>query len=237
MTLISSFERYGNLLKQENLHTLDDQILPNTFVLEAPEPFPGFYNYYSDRPTESKPLYVYLVVRRLYTIEEVTRATQNIRRYFPTGFHAAPGVVHIFNKEFDVIRIRHLEDYNQISELQECYIDEGIELRKKPSVKPSGTAIIRIKKFFILEEKHPGVLFDMTEKDHGYFIISKQLTWKYFADLTKKVKYNWEQSMFDAAIGHLHVNFGIQDMIRIYNPKMELEYLMNVRKMYLDRLK
>ncbi len=77
----------------------------------------------------------------------------------------------------------------------------------------------------------------MTEKDHGYFIISKQLTWKYFADLTKKVKYNWEQSMFDAAIGHLHVNFGIQDMIRIYNPKMELEYLMNVRKMYLDRLK
>lgn len=230
-------ERYGNLLKQETLRTLEDQILPNTFALEAPEPFPGFFDYYSDHPIESKPLYVYLVVKQLYTLEEITRATQNIRKYFQSDFNAAAGVVQLYNKEFHVVRVRHLEDYQQIPGLQECYMDEGIEFRKKPGGKPEGPGVIRIKKFFILDEKHPGVYFDVTEKDHGYFTIPKKLNWKYFEDITKKVKFNWEQNAFDAAIGHFHVNYGIQDMIRIYNPQMNLEYLMDVRKMYLDRIK
>lgn len=230
-------ERYGNLLKQETLRTLDDQILPNTFVLEAPEPFPGFYNYYSEHPNESKPLYIYFVVKQLYTLEEITRATQNIRKYFQSDFNAAAGVVNLYNKEFHVIRVRHLSDYQLISELQACYMDEGIEFRKKPAGKPQGPAVIRIKKFFILDEKHPGVFFDVTEKDHGYFTIPKMLSWKYFEDLTKKVKFNWEQSEFDAAIGHYHVNFGIQDIIRIYNPDMQLDFLIDARKMYLDRIK
>jgi len=230
-------ERYGNLLKQETLRTLEDQILPNTFVLEAPEPFPGFFDYYSDRPVDSRPLYVYLVVKQLYTLEQITRATQNIRKYFQSDFNAAAGVVHLYNKEFHVIRVRHLEGYKQIAELQECYMDEGIEFRKKPGGKPNGPGVIRIKKFFILDEKHPGVYFDITEKDHGYFTIPKKLTWKHFEDITKKVKFNWELPTFDAAIGHFHANYGIQDMIRIYNPDMNLEYLMDVRKMCLDRIK
>ena len=229
-------ERYGNLLKQEALRTLEDQILPNTFVLEAPEPFPGFFDYYSDHPIESKPLYVYLVVKQLYTLDEITRATQNIRKYFQCDFNAAAGVVHLYNKEFHVVRVRHLEGYQQISELQACYMDEGIEF-KKPGGKPEGPGVIRIKKFFILDEKHPGAYFDVTEKDHGYFTIPKKLNWKYFEDITKKVKFNWEQHSFDAAIGHFHVNYGVQDMIRIYYPQMNLEYLMDVRKMYLDRIK
>ena len=229
-------ERYGNLLKQESLRTLDDQILPNTFVMEAPEPFPGFFDYYSDHPVDSRPLYVYLVVKQLYTLEEITRATQSIRKYFQGDFNAAAGVVNIYNKEYHVVRVRHLQDYSQISELQQCYVDEGIEFRKKPGGKPDGPAIIRIKKFFILDEKHPGVYFDVTEKDHGYFTIPKKLNWKLFEDITKKVKFNWERPAFDAAIGHFHVNFGIQDMIRIYNPKMDPEYLMEVRRMFMERL-
>ncbi|MGQ1948248.1 hypothetical protein ACT3CD_14220 [Geofilum sp. OHC36d9] len=230
-------ERYGNLLKQETLQILDDQVLPNTFVLEAPEPFPGFSEYYSEHPDDVRPLYIYFVVKQLYTLEEVTRATQNIRKYFQSDFNAAAGVVNIYNKEFNVIRVRHLQGFDQIPELQSCYIDEGIEFRKKPGGKMGGPAVIRIKKFFILEEKHPGVYFDVTEKDHGYFSIPKQLTWKYFEDLTRKVKFNWDQLAFDAAVGHFHVNYGIQDMIRIYNPKLDLESLMEVRKLYFDRIK
>ncbi|MDG5800732.1 hypothetical protein QA597_10215 [Marinilabiliaceae bacterium ANBcel2] len=237
MNEVKYIERYGNLVKHETLKTLNDQIMPNTFVLEAPEPFPGFYDYYSDHPVDSKPFYIYFVLKRSYTIEEVTRATQNIRTYFRSDFNAAVGVVNIYNKELNVIRVRHLNSYEDIAELQACYMDEGIELRKKPGGNPSGPAIIRIKKFFILEEPHPGVFIDLTEKDHGYFTIPIQLSWKYFEDLTHKIKCNWERSVFDAAIGHFHVNFGIQDMIRIYNKDLNLEYLMAVRKMYYDRLK
>ncbi len=230
-------ERYGNLLKLETLQLLEDKILPNTFVLEAPEPFPGYFDYYSEYPKDSKPLYIYFVVRKLYTLEEVTRATQNIKQYFEHKFDAAAGVVNIYNKEFNVIRVRHLPEFEQVAELQSCYMDEGIEFKKKPGGKLFGPAIIRMKKFYILEEKHPGIFLDVAEKDHGYINIPKQIGWKHFEDLTKKVKFNWTKSTFDAALGHFHINSGIQDMIRIYSHELNLEDLFEIQKLYFDRIK
>ncbi|PRZ00372.1 hypothetical protein [Marinilabilia salmonicolor] len=237
MSETQHIERYGNLLKQESLRTLEDKIWPNTFVLEAPEPFPGFFNYYSDHPVDSKPLYIYLVLKRLYTLEEITRATQNIQKYFDTDFNATPGVVNIYNKQFDVIRVRHLDNFSQITDLQASYMDQGIEFKSKPNRKVEGPAVIRIKKFFILDEPEQGLFFDTIEKDHGYFLIPNQLTWKHFEDITRRVKFNWEKPFFDAAIGHFHVKFGLQDMIRIYYPEMSLDYLREVRKKYLERIK
>ncbi|WP_430810143.1 MULTISPECIES: hypothetical protein [unclassified Carboxylicivirga] len=229
-------QRYGNLLKEESLVTMQDKILPNTFVLEAPEPFPGFFDYYSEIPLDTKPLYIYFVLKRLYTLEEVTRATQNIKKYFDVNFNAAAGVVHMYNKVYHVIRVRHLDSFNQIVDLQAGYIDEGIEFKKKPK-DLKGKAIIRLKKFFTLEEIDEGVYFDMDELDHGYFAIPDKLPWKYFEDLTRRVKNNWDYSAFDAAIGHFHQSFGIVDMVRIYNPNIDREYLMDVRKLYLERIK
>jgi len=237
MSNTNYIEHYGNLLKQESLRTLEDKIWPNTFVLEAPEPFPGFFNYYSDHPVDSKPLYIYFVLKRLYTLEEITRATQNIQKYFNTDFNATPGVVTIYDNQFHVIRVRHLDNFSQIVDLQGGYMDQGIQFKSKPNKKVEGPAVIRVKKFFILDEQEKGLFFDMIEKDHGYFLVPKQLTWKHFVDITRKVKFNWDKPFFDAAIGHFHVKFGIQDMIRIYYPEMSLEYLREVRKKYLERIK
>ncbi|MCU4174982.1 hypothetical protein [Carboxylicivirga sp. N1Y90] len=229
-------ERYGNLLKQESLVTMDDKILPNTFVLEAPEPFPGYFGYYSEIPSDSKPLYIYLVLNKLYTLEEVTRATQNIKQYFSADFSAASGTINIHNEVYHVIRIRRLDTFDQIQDLQSCYLDEGVELKKKPK-KRDGQGIIRLKKFFMLEKIEDGIFFDLDEKDHGYFTIPKRLTWKHFEDITQKVKHNWDHSTFDAALGHIHEGFGVIDMVRIYNPNVNRNYLIDVRKLYLDRIK
>ncbi len=236
MSTNNIIERYGNLIKEESLVTMEDKILPNTFVLEAPEPFPGFYSYYSDAPSDSKPLYVYLVLNKQYTIEETTRATQNIKDYFKTNFSAAAGHIDIYNEQFEILRIRHLDSYDQIMDLQACYKDEGIEFKKKPK-SIQGKGIIRLRKFFTLEELGDDMFFDVDEKDHGYFTIPRKLKWKEFEEITKKVKNNWDFSNFDAAVGHFHKNFCICDMIRIYNPKIDREYLEAAKKKYLERIK
>jgi len=237
MTNLDIFERYGNLLKSEELVTMDDKIMPNTFVLEAPEPFPGFFNYYSESPIESKPLYIYLVVDKLYTLEEVTRARINIKKYFPSDFHADAGTVTIFNKMHHIIRVRHLDKYDQIKDLQACFIDEGFEFKKKPSKKIDSTALIRIKKFFQLSKVDEGLYLDMVEKDHGYISIPRHLKWTEFEEVNRKSKYNWDGSFFDAALGHFHNNFEIEDMIRIYNPKINPEMLKGIQKKYLEQIK
>ncbi len=89
----------------------------------------------------------------------------------------------------------------------------------------------------MLEKIDDGIFFDLDEKDHGYFTIPHKLTWKHFEDITQKVKHNWDHSTFDAALGHIHENFGVVDMIRIYNPNINRNYLIDVRKLYLDRIK
>jgi hypothetical protein len=230
-------ERYGNLLKAEQLVTMKDKIMPNTFVLEAPEPFPGFFNYYSESPKDSKPLYIYLVVNHLYTLEQVTRARQNIKKYFSSYFHADAGTITIYNNTYDVIRVRHLDKYDQIKDLQACFVDEGFEFMKKPSKKIETTGLIRIKKFFRLKQIEEGIYLDEIEKDHGYITIPRYLKWKEFEEVTKRVKYNWEESFFDAALGHFHHNFEIEDMIRIYNPKINLKMLKKAKQKYLEQIK
>lgn len=230
-------ERYGNLIKSEQLVTMEDKIIPNTFVLEAPEPFPGFFNYYSESPKDSKPLYIYLVVDKLYTLEEITRARQNIKKYYPSYFHADAGTVTLYNKMYHMIRIRHLTNYDQIKELQVCFADEGFEYKKKPSKKINGEGIIRQKKFFRLNRVEDGLYFDAIEKDHGYIAIPRYVKWAEFEELTKKVKYNWNGSFFDAALGHFHQNFEIEDMIRIYNPKIDLELLKKAKEKYFEQIR
>jgi hypothetical protein len=232
-------ERYGNLMKQESLISMDEKIMPHTFVLEAPEPFPGYFGYYNETPIiDAKPLYVYFVMKHLYTLEEVTRAWLKIRSRFPAvNMHAAAGTVTIYNDLYHVIRIRHLESYDQIAPLQELFAKEGFEFAKKNGTKINAQAIIRIKKFFILKEIDHGIFLDMTEKDHGYVVIPRLLSWKEFEEITAQVKNNWEKSNFDAAIGHFHNNFEITDMIRIYNPTLSLGYLQEIRRKYLERIK
>ncbi|GAF02489.1 hypothetical protein [Saccharicrinis fermentans] len=237
MTNSKITERYGNLLKEEQLVTMDEKIMPNTFVLEAPEPFPGFFNYYSESPMDSKPLYIYLVVAQLYTLEQVTRARQNIKAYFPSDFHADAGTVTVYNKMYHVIRIRHLQKYDQIKDLQTAFMDEGIEFKRKPSKKIGAKGIIRLKKFFRLNEVGDGLYLDEVEKDHGYICLPRFVKWAEFEELTRKVKYNWSGSFFDAALGHFHHNFEIENMIRIYNPKIDLELLHKAKQKYLEQIK
>lgn len=237
MTDPNIFERYGNLLKSEQLVTLDDKIMPNTFVLEAPEPFPGFFNYYSESPKDAKPLYIYLVVDHLYTLEEITRARQTIISYFPSYFHADAGTVTIFNKTYHIIRVRHLESYNQIKDLQACFIDQGFVFKKKPSKKIEATGLIRLKKFFKIQQFEKGIYLDLIEKDHGYITIPKDLKWSEFCEVTKKVRYNWDGSFFDAALGHYHNNFEIENMVRIYHKKVNVEMLLQIKKKYFEQIK
>lgn len=231
-------ERYGNLLKEEELVSMEEKILPGTFVLEAPEPFPGYFGYYNNEPVEAKPLYVYFVLKHLVTLEQVTRAYQNIRRFFSAkNMHAAAGVVTLFDEHYHVLRIRHLDSYDQIASLQSAFLQEGFEFAKKPGKKIDTTGLIRIKKFFILQEVAEGIFFDQTEKDHAYFVIPMMLEWEHFKHITQQVKYNWDRSVFDAAVAHIHNNFEIIDMIRIYNPDITVEYMKEVRNKYLSRIK
>ncbi|RUT78547.1 hypothetical protein [Ancylomarina longa] len=237
MTAENYVLKFGSLLKEETLEVIDNKILPNTIVLEAINPFPGYYEYYDGLQKDMLPHYIYLITDRKYDLEEFTRATQNIMASFEVKFHAATGTITIYNDVYHAIRIRRLTSYDQIIALQSQFIDEGIQFKTNGSIPHNSKAMIRLNKFFALDEISSGFFLDHIEANHGYFTIPHKLSWKQFEELTRQVKYNMEMFHFDVSLGFIYDHFKAKDIIRVYAENMNLELLKKIRTKYLERIK
>lgn len=234
MSTNKHLEVFGNLIKEETLVSMSQKNLPDTIVLEAPEPFPGFLHYYSDVPQPSKPLYLYFIIRSYHAFDEVVRASNAIMKRSHLEFDAGLAIISMNGKTCKAIRVRHLSDYDHIAELQELYINEGIEFKKPEKKKTSGFAVIRIKKMFYLEKLSDHIYMDKAKIGHGYFVIPTNMKWDDFVTLTKQVRNNWVKSQFDAAMGYFFVDNEIVDMVRIYNPGLTFEYMEAIQKKYAE---
>lgn len=226
-------EKFGLITKEEELINITDAIIPNTEVFEADKPYPGYYDCF---PKEIKPLYIYITTKKSYTSEEIIRFSQNIQEHFSCQFSIAWGTITIFNDKLNVIRILGLKNYGLIKILQEEYIKQGIELKKTLRKRTKANAIIKLNKLFQLNKVEEDLFFDINNQSHAYFYIPKQMTWEQFVSITKKVKYNWNQSMFDAAIGYFYTNFKLKSIVRIYNKNINPEYIKSIKGKYLSEI-
>tara|TARA_R110001583_G_scaffold25760_11_gene93162 strand:+ start:20567 stop:21277 length:711 start_codon:yes stop_codon:yes gene_type:complete len=229
--------KYGSLIKEEAFELIEGAVLTNTFVLESKNPFPGFYEYYDNLQKDVTPHYIYLVTDKEYDLEKFTRTTQQIMADTNKKYHAAMGTITIFNTVYNVIRVRHIEQYADIKELQAYYVSLGINFKDKPSKFNHDTGITRLNKFFSLEKIEDNFYFDSVEANHGYFKIPKNLSWGEFEQLTKQVKYNMDMLQFDASIGFIYDHFKAIDIIRIYAENLTIDMLKQIRSKYIERIK
>jgi len=229
--------KYGSLIKEEAFELIEGAVLPNTFVLESKNPFPGFYEYYDNLQKDITPHYIYLVTDKKYSLEQFTRTTQQIMADTNKKYHAAQGTITIFNTVHNVIRVRHIEQYADIKELQAYYVSLGINFKDKPSKFDHETGITRLNKFFSLDQVEDDFYFDSVEANHGYFKIPRLLSWGEFEQLTKQVKYNMDLLHFDASIGFIYDHFKAIDIIRVYAENLSLDMMKEIRSKYLERIK
>lgn len=228
------FEVFGTLTKTETVFTIDQKIIPGTLVFEALKPFPG---YYDDMPASAKPVYLYLALEEQYTLEDILRASAKVQLDFKGTFDAGKGFLRIYDTKYDVLRIRHLKDYDLLEKLQRAFSDNGIHFLRKSKKYKDELSKIRIIKFFKLEELAEKIYLDKREKNHAYFEIPRYLNWEEFDSVTNKVKYNWEASKFDAAMASFYYDGGLHDVIRIYSDKLDLDYLQALKKLYIEKIK
>ncbi|GAB4278753.1 MAG: hypothetical protein Kow0068_02520 [Marinilabiliales bacterium] len=225
---MNTIEVCGTILKEELLSSLNQNIIPNTCVLEDIEPFPG---YYGNAPINKQPCCVFIMLSRHYSYEEILKATKSIKSYFPHPFSASKAEIQFYNTIYHGIRIRHIISFDIIPELQKCYINENLKLRGK-KVNVNSTALIKIIKTFKLNEIEDGIYMDLTEKEFGYFEIEQNPSWKLFENQIKKLKYNWSKQRFDCALGSLFRFDGIKNIIRIYSENISWELLKEIKEQY-----
>jgi hypothetical protein len=227
------FEVFGTLTKTETVFTIDHKVMPGTLVFEALRPFSG---YYSDSPMSVKPVYLYLALEEQYTLVDIIRASEKVQREFSAPFDAGKGFLEIFDEKYNVLRIRHLRDYDLLGKLQESFTANGIRFLHKAKKVKNADVRIRIIKFFSMEEIGPGIYLDKREKYHAYIQIPRHLNWEDFECVTNKVKYNWEESNFDGAKGAFYHEGQLHEVVRIYSNKIGPEYLKKLRKLYLEKM-
>jgi len=223
-------ETLGGLAKEEKLKTLADHIMPNTFVLETEEPFPGYHG--ANLPTESKPISAFLITRTKYSPEKILRIAHNIQKYFPHKFDAVPGKICIQNDIIHCIRVRGFTNYELIGDLQKCFFSEGIEFAKKRNV--FADAVIQLKKHFTIEEIEEEIYRDMDEHSTYYFRIEKQISWQLFLKVTQMVRNNTHAN-FDGAKAAIYSR-DILDVVRIYSQGITMETLRELKARYTQEL-
>lgn len=227
------FEVFGTLTKAEHIFTIENKIMPGTLVFEALKPFPG---YYDDFPQSAKPVYLYLALADRYQLDDILRASLRVQEDFQSPFDAGKGFMQVFDEKYDVLRVRHLEDYSLLEKLQRSFENQGIHFLRKAKRLKDEPVKIRIIKFFSLEQIDEGIFLDTQEENHAYLNIPGYLHWAEFDVVANKVKYNWEGSKFDAAKGAFYHHGALHEFVRIYSNQPDTDYLKELRKLFLSKM-
>lgn len=219
-------ETFGSIIKEETVKNVERGIISNTLVLENLGLFPGYYG--SGLPEDQIPDSVFVVTQKKESTEKVLRVTYNIKKQTGIKFEGAAATISVNNVTYFAIRLRGLQEFDQIGELQEFYRDAGIDLHK--SKKIASVGVIKIKKIFKLTDYTP-LIFHDDESSMHYLKINTHLTWSQFRLITKQVRNNVSISAFDAALGIFYAS-EIHDVVRIYCKTMELKDLQLLHEKY-----
>lgn len=220
-------ETFGVIDKEEKVESLNENILEDTLVLDLSEPFPGYYG--EEFLKKDKPEMVFLILNSACEHDKILRLTKKIKMSISNCFDGAPAEIFILNDKLNTIRIKFIESYDVIKNIQQYYIDEGLKFMKKKNIKAN--AFIRIYKIFRVEEILDDIYRDIDDANIYYLSIPCKLEWKDFIDITKKVRNNIYNISFDAAIGFFYYDT-ITDIIRIYSKKISVSELNLIKKQY-----
>ena len=226
-------ETMGYIKKEQNLTTLEHNVIPNTLVLESLHPYPGYHG--ANLPEKSMPRSLFLVVTEDYTFEEIARVTKKIKENFQYDFNASIGHIYFKTTSYPCIRIKYLKSFTFLPELQGLYKEHGIKFVKQKAI--NSTGLIVIKKHFYVNEIEESIYSDLEEDSKFYIELPKDLPWDIFKDFTLNIKNNLDNSNFDAAQGVFYRKEGIVEVVRLYICEGEMDKVRAIQKLYIDLIK
>ena len=225
-------ELIGKIIKQENVDTIDINKIPRTFVINVPDPYKSYYSRFTDI---DKPIAVIFITKNPNSFEKILRVTKKINEQYNLELASAKCEVTIKSRKLNGVRVRGINRFTEVAQVQQYYKDEGFEFLK--SEKFSDTeAVIRINRFFEIEELDKGIYKSIIEDDVFYVELPKFISWEEFKKITIEVKNNITDNSYDVAKGILYVNGGITEIVRIVKPKATVEVLKVIQQKYIDRL-
>ena len=227
------FESFSVITKEEKVKTLNHSVVPNTFCLEIVSPLPGYYGseYLIDK---NQPGHILFLTKNYVHFEDFFRMLKRMKSYMGFNFDASLASINIHNAQMSAIRVRNIESYDHIMELQQAFMEEGVVMAKPRKV--TDMAVIRIKKFLMLDEMEEGIYSDREIKGYYYLSTGHSAHWKLFEKVTHRIRHNNPEIKYDVAFGVLFRTGDLEDIIRVYGENLQVEDLMKLRNQYTKAL-
>lgn len=225
-------ELIGKIIIQEKIDTIDENKLPNTFVINVPDPYKNYYGRFTEI---SKPVSIIFVTKTPNSFEKILRVTRKINDKYNLNLDGAKCEVTMNSRKLDGVRVKGINRYHEIGQIQQYYKDEGYEFAKSEKFK-STEALIRINRFFNVDEIEKGIYHSQDEDQVYYIEVPRYMSWEIFKKFTVEIKHNLADANFDIAKGIFYVNDGITEILRIVKPKATLEFLKTVQHRYIEKL-
>ncbi|SDX50642.1 hypothetical protein SAMN05444411_10695 [Lutibacter oricola] len=225
-------ELIGKIIIQENIDTVDANKIDKTFVINVPDPYKSYYTRFTD---VEKPTSIIFVTKQPNSFEKILRVTQKINKEHNLDITGAKCEVKIGSRKLSGVRVKGINRYTEIIAIQEHYKNEGFEFAKSEKFKDTDS-IIRINRFFNIEELDEGIYKSHLEDNTYYVQVPKFMNWDDFRKYTFDIKNNITDRNYDIAKGILYDKGGIIEMLRIVKPKATVEFLKTIQQKYIDKL-
>ncbi|HKJ07444.1 MAG TPA: hypothetical protein VJ970_08270 [Flavobacteriaceae bacterium] len=225
-------ELIGKVLLQEYIDTLDGNKIPGTFVINVPNPLKSYYARFTQI---DKPNSIIFVTKSPTSFEKILRATRKINAAYNLNLDGAKCEVQLNSKKLSGIRLRGINRYSDIEKIQLYYKAEDFEFCKNEPLK-NQDALIRINRFFTIEEMEKGIYKSATEENVYYVEIPRYMPWDEFRKHTFDIKDNISDHAYDVVTGIFYVDGGITEVLRIAKINASLDNLKSIQQKYIDRL-
>ena len=220
---------YGWIYKKEFLSTVVKNILPGSFVMKIWKPFDGLQD---KMPLRNIPEFYFMVMEEDYPLDLIISAAEKIKQDPDRCFDAVEGNIYVAGQTHPVIRIKIFEKSCLIRDIQQRFVDHGFQVSmNRLSLKEKG--VIKLKKYFNLEEVGKGIYFDRTTPELSYFTLPHQIEWDLFEEITKRIKVNVALGAFDAAIGAFRVDDKVEYIIRVLKSQRSAHTIDLIKRDYL----
>jgi len=221
---------YGYIVKKEELKGVKFEERTDFLCLVASNPFPGY-------PHKVDKSYYYLLLDPGLKADEenLLRITQNINRSYDCNIDATPCELTLFNRIQLGLRLYNPEE-RTIPKIVGYYNRYGISFMEKRYVSQF-ISMIKVHKYFDLEESIPGIFRSITAQGFYYVKIPARLEWEEFNTLMKSARNEAGYSNCDFAMAVFRTNNSIEDYIRIFADDCTVDKQLSFREFILESVK
>jgi len=220
----------GYVIKEEKVDQLSINTLKNTFVLQVNHPFPGYYG--QEMIDMSSPRSIIFITKDEQSWEHIIRLSNDVNNELNLNLNLSKVKIKLWNKSYNGIRAKGFNQYKEIEAVQRSLKNRGIQFSAQRSLDKPETGLIKLKKFFNVEEQESGIYISPHRQDMAYLKIPKQVNWETFRKHTNMVKNNISDNSFDVVCGAFYTKNKIEDVLRIYKPDIKMDLLKEIKAGY-----